>query len=207
MNLPNSLLIRIFLLLFLVWLSSTALAEVKILFLGDSITAGYGVEKEQAYPHLVDKSLKKAGYDQIKVINAGISGSTSASAVSRFKWYLKIKPDILILALGGNDGLRGLSVKKMKANLERTIQLALQYQMKIILTGMEIPTNYGPQYTKDFRTVYQELADQYSVVFMPFLLKNVGGIARLNLPDGIHPTPEGHEIISKNIMKYVLEAL
>jgi len=207
MNLKTKTFLRIFPLLFLLWISNPALAEIKILFLGDSITAGFGVEKEQAYPFLVDKSLEKAGHNQIKIINAGISGSTSASAVSRLKWYLKIKPDILVLALGGNDGLRGLSVKKMKINLERTIQLALKYHIKIILAGMQIPMNYGPRYTRDFRNVYQELSKQYAVVFMPFLLKDVGGIAHLNLPDGIHPTPVGHKIIARNIMKYLLEAL
>ncbi|MBU3917364.1 arylesterase [bacterium] len=203
----KNVLLRVFPFLFFILISTSLIAETRILFLGDSITAGYGIEKTQAYPFLVDKALKKSGYKNIKVINAGISGSTSASAVSRLKWYLRIKPDILVLALGGNDGLRGLSVKEMKANLEKTIQLALQNKLRIILAGMEIPTNYGPKYMSDFRGVFRKLADNYPVTFMPFLLKDVGGIASLNLPDGIHPTPEGHQIIADNIMKYILETL
>ena len=182
-------------------------AETRIIFLGDSITSGLGVEKSQAYPHLVGKSLESMGYKGIKIINAGISGSTSASALSRLQWHTRIKPDILILALGANDGLRGLSTEKMKGNLDITIQYALDQKIKVILTGMEIPPNYGPQYTEDFRNVFQYLSEKYEISFMPFLLKDVGGIAALNQPDGVHPNSEGHKIITKNILKYILENL
>lgn len=181
-------------------------AETRILFLGDSITAGYGIDKEKAYPELVRQELVNKGFS-IKVINAGISGSTSASAISRLKWYNRIKPDILILALGGNDGLRGISIAAISDNLEKSIQYALDKGMKVILAGMQMPPNYGKRYTTDFRNVYTILAKQYPITFMPFLLKDVGGIPGLNLPDGIHPTPEGHQLIAGNILPYILENL
>ena len=187
--------------------SSFIAAETRILFLGDSITAGLGVEKAQAYPHLVGESLESMGYKDIKIINAGISGSTSASALSRLKWHTRRKPDILILALGANDGLRGLSTEEMKSNLDETIQYALGQGIKVILAGMEMPPNYGPQYTKDFRNVFQYLADKYEISFMPFLLKDVGGIDSFNQPDGIHPNYEGQKIIARNILTYILENL
>ncbi|MBU2648716.1 arylesterase [bacterium] len=189
------------------YLPLQAVAETKILFLGDSITAGFGIDKEKAYPTLVDDALKEKGLKDILVINAGISGSTTASAISRLKWYSRIQPDILVLALGGNDGLRGVSVQSMEDNLEKTIQYALDKQMKVILAGMQIPPNYGETYTADFRNVFSRLAKRYPVTFMPFLLKDVGGNPSLNLPDGIHPTPEGHRLIAKNIMPYILENL
>lgn len=187
--------------------SSFIAAETRILFLGDSITAGLGLEKKQAYPHLVGESLEGMGYKDIKIINAGISGSTSASALSRLKWHTRIKPDILILALGANDGLRGLSTEEMKSNLDVTIQYALDQGIKVILAGMEMPPNYGPQYTREFRNVFHYLSDKYDISFMPFLLKDVGGIDSFNQPDGIHPNYEGQKIIAGNIITYILENL
>ncbi len=184
-----------------------ASAETRILFLGDSITAGYGVDKEKAYPALVDKALKQKGLGDIRIINAGISGSTSASAMSRLKWYNRIQPHILVLALGGNDGLRGITIQSMETNLDRSIQYALSKGMKVILAGMQIPPNYGEAYTTAFRNVYSKLSARYPITFMPFLLKDVGGNPELNLPDGIHPTPEGHRLISVNIIPYILENL
>lgn len=182
-------------------------AETRILFLGDSITAGYGIDKEKAYPELVHQALLKKGFRDIKIINAGISGSTTASAMSRLKWYARIEPHILVLALGGNDGLRGISIQAMSDNLENSIRYALEKDMKVVLAGMQMPPNYGQQYTTAFRNVYYRLAKRYVVTFMPFLLKDVGGKPDLNLPDGIHPTPEGHKLIAGNILPYILENL
>jgi len=198
---------KFFILGSLLWMCSLAAAETRILFMGDSITAGLGLEKTQAYPHLVGEALKLKGYKDIKSINAGISGSTSASALSRLRWHTRIKPDILVLALGANDGLRGLPTQKMKINLDKAIQYALDQGIKIILAGMEIPPNYGAEYAKDFRNVFKDLAQRHEISFMPFLLKGVGGIARLNQSDGIHPNPDGHQIIAKNILIYILENL
>ena len=159
-------------------------AQTLIVALGDSLTEGFGVSKEEAYPHLVEQELIRKGYS-VRMINAGISGSTSASAPSRMQWYVRIKPDIVILALGGNDGLRGLNVQHMKENLGKAIKLAGKNNILVLLAGMQIPSNYGQDYTKSFRNVFYELAEQYQLPMIPFLLKDVGNVPGVNLPDGI----------------------
>ncbi|MBF0573441.1 MAG: arylesterase [Desulfamplus sp.] len=185
--------------------------DIKILFLGDSLTEGFGVESEEAFPSLLDSMLKQKGYNNIKIINAGISGSTTASAVSRLKWYLKSKPEmrpeILFLALGANDGLRGLSLKAMEQNLNGAIEIAVSSGMKVILAGMEIPPNYGVEYTNNFRDVFKTLADKHKIAFMPYLLKDVGGFVNLNLPDGVHPNADGYKIVAGNVLPYILDKL
>ena len=181
--------------------------ELKILALGDSLTEGFGVEKEEAYPYLLEQALMEKGYTQIRVINAGISGSTSASAVSRLKWYLRAKPKIMILALGANDGLRGLSVENMKKNLGSAIELAQSKNIRILLAGMQMPLNYGKPYTDSFKKAYFELAEQYNTGIIPFLLKDVGAIPEHNLEDGIHPNQEGHRILTRNVMEHLLPIL
>jgi len=182
--------------------SGFALAQTLIVVLGDSLTEGFGVAKEEAYPHLLEKELQRKGHS-VKVINAGISGSTSASAPSRLRWYIKANPDIVILALGGNDGLRGLSVKHMKKNLSKAIELAQSEKILILLAGMQIPQNYGTEYTESFRKAFHELARQYQLRMIPFLLKEVGGVSSLNQADGIHPNPEGHQIIVQTVVEYL----
>ena len=182
--------------------SGFALAQTLIVVLGDSLTEGFGVAKEEAYPHLLEKELQRKGHS-VKVINAGISGSTSASAPSRLRWYIKARPEIVILALGGNDGLRGLSVKHMKKNLSKTIELAQSEKILILLAGMQIPQNYGTEYTESFRNAFHELARQYQLRMIPFLLKEVGGVSSLNQADGIHPNPEGHKIIVRTVVEYL----
>ena len=181
--------------------------ELKILALGDSLTEGFGVEKEEAYPYLLEQALMEKGYTQIRVINAGISGSTSASAVSRLKWYLRAKPKIMILALGANDGLRGLSVENMKKNLGSAIELAQSKNIRILLAGMQMPLNYGKSYTDSFKKTYFELAEQYNTRIIPFLLKDVGAIPEHNLEDGIHPNQEGHRVLTRNVMEHLLPIL
>lgn len=190
----------------LLLIPTSSLCNTKILFLGDSITSGQGVTREEAYPSIVDRMLKEKGYN-VKIFNGSISGSTTASALSRLKWFKRVKVDLLVLALGANDGLRGLSVLKMKSNLDDTISFALKNGMKVILTGMKMPPNYGLSYTKKFENVYFELARKHRVVFMPFLLEGVGGDPKLNQADGIHPNSKGQEIIAGNIIKYILEQL
>jgi Lysophospholipase L1 and related esterases len=182
--------------------SGFALAQTLIVVLGDSLTEGFGVAKEEAYPHLLEKELQRKGHS-VKVINAGISGSTSASAPSRLRWYIKTHPEIVILALGGNDGLRGLSVKHMKKNLSKAIELAQSEKILILLAGMQIPQNYGTEYTESFRNAFHELARQYQLQMIPFLLKEVGGVSSLNQDDGIHPNPEGHQIIFRTVLEYL----
>ena len=182
--------------------SGSAVAETLIIALGDSLTEGFGVSKEEAYPYLVEQELLRKGYP-VRIINAGISGSTSASAPSRMKWFVRVKPDIIILALGGNDGLRGLSVLHMKKNLRKAIKLAISRNIKVLLAGMQIPLNYGQEYTKSFRNAFYELAKQYQLPMIPFLLRDVGNVPVLNLPDGIHPNPDGHQIISQTVIEYL----
>ena len=182
--------------------SGFAFAQTLIVVLGDSLTEGFGVAKEEAYPHLLEKELQRKGHS-VKVINAGISGSTSASAPSRLRWYIKTHPDIVILALGGNDGLRGLTVKHMKKNLSKAIELAQAEKILILLAGMQIPQNYGTEYTESFRKAFHELAKKYQLQMIPFLLKGVGGVSSLNQADGIHPNPEGHQIIVQTVMEYL----
>jgi acyl-CoA thioesterase-1 len=186
----------------LILFSGICFSQTLIVALGDSLTEGFGVSKEEAYPFLVEKELFGKGH-AVKLINAGISGSTSASAASRLKWYIRSQPDIIIIALGGNDGLRGLSVADMKKNLSKAIELAQSEKIQVLLSGMQIPLNYGTRYTESFRKVFHELAELYKLPIIPFLLKDVGGIPSLNQPDGIHPNPEGHQIIAATVLKHL----
>ena len=181
--------------------------ETRILFLGDSITAGLGVEKEAAFPAVVGRMLKQQGIDNVTVINAGISGSTTASGPSRLKWHFKTNPHVLVLALGANDGLRGLSLENMAENLDNTIALALDNNLCVILAGMEIPPNYGPEYTGQFRQTFQNLASKYQIALIPFLLDQVGGVADMNQTDGVHPNPAGHRQIAATVLPYIKECL
>ena len=137
------------------------------------------------------------------MINAGISGSTSASAASRLRWYIRTNPDIVIIALGGNDGLRGLSVEHMKSKLAEAIELALSEKIQVLLAGMQIPRNYGTEYTESFRNAFYELTEQYNLQMIPFLLKGVGGVSSLNQADGIHPNHEGHRILTRTVIEYL----
>jgi len=186
----------------LILFSGICFSQTLIVALGDSLTEGFGVSKEEAYPFLVEKELFGKGH-AVKLINAGISGSTSASAASRLKWYIRSQPDIIIIALGGNDGLRGLSVAHMKKNLSKAIELAQSEKIQVLLSGMQIPLNYGTRYTESFQKVFHELAELYKLPIIPFLLKDVGGIPSLNQPDGIHPNPEGHQIIAATVLKHL----
>lgn len=205
---------RLFLLIsvFVLWSGlmpplSAADNSVRVLFIGDSISAGLGVEPEHAYPALIHDMLKEKGVQGINVTNGSISGSTTAGALSRLKWFFKAKPDILVLALGANDGLRGLSTVEMAQNLDKTIVLAKENGIRVILAGMKIPPNYGPEYARDFYEVFVFLADKHKISLIPFLLKDVAGKASLNQADGIHPNREGHRIIAGTVLAYILEQL
>ncbi len=178
--------------------------DLTILILGDSLTEGYGISKEASFPKQLEILLnKKFPQKKTKVINAGSSGSTSASALSRLRWQLKAKLDVLILALGANDGLRGFPVSATKSNLKKTIELAKDNKIKVLLAGMKLPLNYGKKYRNDFEEIFKSLAKEENISFIPFLLKKVGGHSKLNLPDGIHPNEAGHKIIAKNLVPYM----
>ena len=174
-----------------------------ILFLGDSLTEGLGVSKKDAYPSLIQQLIKTKLNKDIKIINAGVSGSTTSDGLDRLKWYLKTKPDIIFIALGANDGLRGLNLNQSEKNLEKIIKLALDSKAKVVLVGMLIPPNYGFEYSKKFENMYIKLKEKYNLKFMPFLLKDVAGEKSLNQADGIHPNEKGHKIIANNLFEFL----
>lgn len=173
-------------------------ARPKVVVLGDSLTAGYGLLETQAYPALLQQKIDSDGY-RFEVANAGVSGDTSAGGLRRLDWALEGEVKVLIVALGGNDGLRGLSVEEMKKNIGEIIERARDKNIVVILAGMEAPPNYGPEYAASFRQAYQDLARQHRVLFIPFLLNRVAGNVQLNLQDGIHPNPQGAAIVSDTV--------
>ena len=177
--------------------------DLTILFLGDSLTEGLGVNKEQAYPSLVEKKFNTTLDKKIKVINGGVSGSTTSDAQARLKWYLRSKPDYVFIALGANDGLRGLNLNQSQKNLENIIETAKKANAKVLLAGMLIPPNYGPNYSEQFKNMFLKLKKKYQLKFMPFLLLDVAGVKSLNQGDGIHPNEKGHKIIAKNVYEFL----
>ncbi|WP_339758785.1 arylesterase [Algoriphagus aquimarinus] len=175
-----------------------------ILFFGNSLTAAYGIDQEDGFAGLTQKRIDSLGMDY-KVINGGLSGETTAGGLSRLDWFLEDKPDVFVLELGGNDGLRGINLTETKSNLLKIIDKVRSKfpDTKIILAGMQIPPNMGQEYASEFTAMYPAVAEEKNVTLIPFLLENVGGIPELNLPDGIHPTEAGHKIVFETIWPYV----
>jgi len=175
-----------------------------ILFVGTSLTAGYGLDPTEAYPALLQTKIDSAGFDY-QVVNAAVSGQTSAGALTGLDWLLRRPAAVLVVETGGNDGLRGIDPAELEANLEAIILRAREQvpQPRIVLTGMEAPPNLGVGYTGRFRAVYGDLARKYDLAFVPFLLEGVAGVDSLNQADGIHPTPAGQRIMAE----YVWHAL
>lgn len=173
-----------------------------ILFFGDSLTAGYGLSPEEAFPALVEKRCIQNG-TPCKAINAGLSGETSAGGLSRIDWILRQPIDVFVLELGANDGLRGLPLDQTKKNLQAIIDKvkAKNPNVKIVVAGMMVPPNMGPDYTTSFRKIFPELARKNNATLIPFLLEDVAGFEKLNLGDGIHPNQEGHRIVANNVYK------
>lgn len=171
-----------------------------ILFFGDSLTAGYGLSKEQAFPAIVQRKIKEKGY-KYKVINAGLSGETSAGGLSRINWILKNPVDIFVLELGANDGLRGLPLEQTKHNLQQIINKvkAKNPDVKVVIAGMMMPPNLGAEYATAFMQLFPELAKNNDAHLIPFLLEGVAGNEKLNLNDGIHPNQTGHSIVAENV--------
>ena len=176
-----------------------------IIFFGDSITAGYQLDPEEAFPARIQERLDSLQLDYT-VINAGLSGETTTGGRNRINWILNQKADIFVLELGANDGLRGIPLSETRENLQAMIDMvwAKNADTRIILAGMQIPPNLGQDYTAEFRQLFSELAEINKIPLIPFLLEGVAGIPELNLEDGIHPTPEGHVILADNVWK-VLE--
>ena len=170
----------------------------RIVAFGNSLTAGLGVPQDQSYPAHLQRTLDAAGY-AYRVVNAGVSGDTTAGGIRRVSWVLNSKPAIVILELGGNDGLRGLSLHETQANLERIIQQLQQASVTVVLAGMKLPPNYGQDYTAGFEALYQTVAQRYHLTRIPFFLDGVAGSSSLNQADGIHPTGEGYRLIVEKV--------
>lgn len=188
--------------LLLLLTSISSASSLQVVMLGDSLTEGLGVMQEDAFPALVQKKFEKDGLE-VQLMNAGVSGSTSASGPRRLKWYVKIKPDLVFLALGANDGLRGLSLEEMKQNLGKTIEACQRNSLKVVLAGMHVPPNYGEAYSTEFHQVFHELAKKHKIPLLPFLLEGVAGNPDLNQPDGIHPNEEGQKKVAKLVYEFL----
>jgi acyl-CoA thioesterase I len=176
-----------------------------VLFLGTSLTAGHGLDPEQAYPALIQRKIDSAGLDY-RTINAGVSGETSAGALRRVDWLLQQPVSVLVVETGANDGLRGLSPDSLRSNIQAIFDRArrLQPSAQLVLLGMQVPPNYGRAYSQQFRSLFPELAEANNAVLVPFLLEGVGGVSALNQPDGVHPTAEGQRRMAETVWR-VLE--
>jgi acyl-CoA thioesterase-1 len=179
-------------------------ASKVILFYGDSLTAGYGLSTDDAFPAVIEKKLNQKG-KPTKVVNAGLSGETSAGGLNRLDWVLKQPVDMFVLELGANDGLRGLPLDQTQKNLQSIIdKVKTKYpKAKIVIAGMLVPPNMGPDYTASFRKIFPDLAKKNNATLIPFLLQDVAGDEKLNIADGIHPNVEGHKIVAQNVLKVI----
>lgn len=186
--------------------SSTPDTRPRIVAFGDSLTAGLGVSAEESYPAQLQRRLDVLGYTY-RVINAGVSGDTTAGGLRRVSWILTNKPDLVILELGANDGLRGLSVDQTQHNLREIILRLRGAGVGIVLVGMKLPPNYGQDYTTRFEAMYRTVAREQQVPFIPFFLEGVGGSSSLNQADGIHPTGEGYKVVVENLLKTLIPIL
>jgi acyl-CoA thioesterase I len=179
---------------------------ILIVAMGDSLTEGLGVDTADAYPAQLERKLRAGGYD-VTVVNAGVSGETSSGALSRVDWVLRQQPDIVILATGGNDGLRGVAPSVTEKNIDQIVQKIQDSGAVVVLGGMEMVQNMGTQYTSDFRAIYPEIAKRHNLILMPFLLEGVSAHPELNQADTIHPTAAGYTIVVDNLYPYVVQAI
>jgi acyl-CoA thioesterase I len=182
--------------------ASQGYAEPVILAFGDSLTAGFGVDPNDSYPARLQRLLVEKGY-HYKVVNAGVSGDTTAGGAARIDWVLQHEPEIVIIELGANDGLRGLPISEMRKNLGRIIETCRKNGVKVLLAGMEITPNLGAEYSKDFRESFALLAEQYKVSLIPFFLENVAARPELTRPDGVHPIADGYAIVTQTVFQYL----
>lgn len=183
-----------------------AAKEQLVAFLGDSLTAGLGLPAEQAYPALIERTLDREG-QPVRALNAGVSGDTTAGGLSRLDWLLQQKPDVVVVGLGANDGLRGIDLADTERNLREIVRRSQEAGARVLLLGMQIPPNYGPDYAGRFKDLYPRIADDLDVPLVPFLLEGVGGVPDLNLPDGIHPNPRGQVRVAENVVPYLKDVL
>lgn len=209
---PRQILVRLFYLFLFCGAKLVCAAEEKtdgpvILFFGDSLTAGYGLDPDKAYPALIQEKLDEAGLLGEVVVGA-VSGDTSAGGLRRINWMLRRPVDVFVLALGANDALRGVDLTDTEKNLQAIIDKVREKNrnVQIVIAGMMMPQNFGPEYSEQFNALYPRLAEANDAVLIPFLLEDVAGHAELNLADGIHPNPKGHTIVAENVW-VVLEPL
>jgi len=186
--------------------ASAGKGEPLVIFLGDSLTAGYGLSADAAFPALVADLAREKGRP-MSFVNAGVSGDTTAGGLDRVGWLLGQKPDLLVVGLGVNDAFRGQPIDRIEANLRAIVSQAKAAGSRVLLLGMRVPTNYGPEYTEAFAAIYPRVAKAEKVSLMPFLLDGVGGHPELNLDDGIHPNREGQRRVATNVLVYVERAL
>ncbi len=186
--------------------SSSPAHEGIIVAFGDSLTQGFVLPEAEAYPAQLERRLRAEGFDY-RVINAGINGETSSGALSRVNWILRMEPDIVILETGANDGFRGIKPEHIEKNISEIIRILKENGVTVVLAGMRMLSNLGAEYTAAFRDIYPRVAREHGVILIPFFLEGVAGEPSMNLPDGIHPTAEGHGILVKNVWPYVLEAI
>jgi acyl-CoA thioesterase I len=190
---------RVFLAVLLLLAPSPAVADSRVIVaLGDSLTAGLGVAADEAYPALLEARLRVAGFDY-RVVNAGVSGDTSAGGVRRLDWVLRARPDVAIVALGANDGLRGLPVTALRDNLTTIVRRLRDAGAQVLLVGMRLPPNYGEAYAGAFADTFRSVAQRTAVAFLPFLLEGVAAQPRLNQPDGLHPNAAGQRVIADHV--------
>ena len=185
---------------------SVAAGEGVIVAFGDSLTAGFGVAHEEAYPGRLEERLRRDGY-AYRVVNAGVSGDTTAGALRRIDWILKRRPDVVIVALGANDGLRGQSIPAMQDNLGAIVTRFRSTGARVLLAGMRMPPNYGDEYARQFAAAFPTVARRTGVPLVPFLLDGVAAVARLNLPDAIHPNAQGHRVIAEHLWPFLVPLL
>ena len=180
--------------------------ETLLIFLGDSLTAGNKLPEEQAFPALIEADLRAAGR-AVRVVNGGISGDTTAGGLARLDWLLRQQPDVLFVCLGANDGSRGTPLEATEANLRAIVERAQAAGARVLLAGMLMPPNYGPDYTEGFAAIYPRLAEDFQVPLIPFLLEGVALDPELNLYDGVHPNPAGQRVIADTVLPYLVPLL
>jgi len=177
-----------------------------IVAVGDSLTAGYGLDESASYPALLEKKLQAAGYSY-RVINGGVSGETSSGTLSRIEWIMTLEPDIVLLETGANDGLRGVDPQVAEKNIREILRILKERDVVVLLAGMKMVWNLGPAYVSDFNEIYPKLAREFDVVYLPFFLEGVAMDSELSQGDGIHPNERGYQKIAENIYPYVLETI
>ncbi len=181
-------------------------APPRVAFLGDSLTAGLGVAESDAFPAVVARLLGEDGL-AIRVVDAGVSGDTTAGGLARLDWVLRSDPGVVVVELGANDGLRGLDLARTEASLKRIVERASRGGRTVVLLGMHVPTNYGPEYTREFAAIYPRVASETGALLVPDFLDGVGGVAAMTQPDGLHPNAAGHRRLAKNLLPVLRKAV